>query len=419
MSKVDGSQVYKIINKVMSIMNSEILDHGRIVSYIFYKMLQTDGHYNRKDMAEYAMLGLLHDIGIMKTGYKASLAKMEETNLWGHSIYGYLFFKYLSPIDDKAEVILYHHLDYNKHKLIPSAYIKESEYLTLADKMDMFMRENDDFNMEKDYFVKNVNVTFSGDALQLFYKAQEKYDITKKLSTGEYIEELDNLFAKVNFDDEHIKMYLQMIVYCIDFRSQQTVLHALSTTTYAECIGRIMGVRGDDVEDLYFGALLHDIGKIAIPLSILESPRRLDDKEMRIMKAHVIITEKILEGIVEEGIFKVAVRHHEKLDGTGYPYGVGAENLNMIEQIAAVADILSALRGKRSYKDEMPKEKIISILSGDAEAGKLNKKIVDSVVTRYDDIMEFYDGHMIGTQSTYMEILAQYDSIYANFKKYE
>jgi len=165
--------------------------------------------------------------------------------------------------------------------------------------------------------------------------------------------------------------------------------------------------------------LLHDIGKIAIPLSILESPRRLDDKEMRIMKAHVIITEKILEGIVEEGIFKVAVRHHEKLDGTGYPYGVGAENLNMIEQIAAVADILSALRGKRSYKDEMPKEKIISILSGDAEAGKLNKKIVDSVVTRYDDIMEFYDGHMIGTQSTYMEILAQYDSIYANFKKYE
>ena len=207
MSKVDGSQVYKIINKVMSIMNSEILDHGRIVSYIFYKMLQTDGHYNRKDMAEYAMLGLLHDIGIMKTGYKASLAKMEETNLWGHSIYGYLFFKYLSPIDDKAEVILYHHLDYNKHKLIPSAYIKESEYLTLADKMDMFMRENDDFNMEKDYFVKNVNVTFSGDALQLFYKAQEKYDITKKLSTGEYIEELRKENKTVLDGEKTFKLY--------------------------------------------------------------------------------------------------------------------------------------------------------------------------------------------------------------------
>ena len=115
-----------------------------------------------------------------------------------------------------------------------------------------------------------------------------------------------------------------------------------------------MNVGTRDLEILYYGSLLHDIGKIVIPLSILEAPRRLTDEEMRIMKAHVVITGKILEGIMDERIVNVAYRHHEKLDGTGYPQGLRAEDLSQLERIVAVGDILSALYSKRSYKDSFP-----------------------------------------------------------------
>lgn len=419
MSIVSGSQVYNIIDRVMGIMNSDILDHGQIVSYIFYKMLLTNGCYSNKDLAEYAMIGLLHDIGIMKTGYKMSLATAENSNIWGHSIYGYLFLKYLSPADDKAEIVLYHHLDYNKHKYIKSEYIDEAACLSLADKMDMFMRESKVTAMDRDYFQKNKNITFSETALKLFNRAQEKYNITSKLATGEYKQELENLFDEANFSDEYIRRYLQMIVYSIDFRSQQTVLHALGTTTFAECIGKLMGIRGRQLEELYYGALLHDIGKIAIPLNILEAPRRLTDEEMRIMKAHVLITERILDGVIDKRIFEIAIRHHEKVDGTGYPRGLSGEELGLQERVMAVADILSALYGKRSYKDSMPKEKILAIISEDGKSGKLCNKVVSKVIERYDSILQYYDSHMTGTQRIYMLILEQYDKIYDKFKRFE
>ncbi len=420
MSIVSSRQVYNIINRVMDIMSHELLEHGHIVSYIMYKMLQADGNYSRQEMTDYALLALLHDIGTMKTGYRKSLSRIETDDLWGHSIYGYLFLRYLSPLYDKAEIVLYHHLNYNKHHFIKSRYIKEAEYLQLADKMDVFMREkNKKTHMDADYFKKNVNITFSDEALQMFYKAQEKYHITERLSSGEYLTELERLFNRVDYDDEDIRMFLQMIVYSIDFRSQQTVLHALGTTTYAECIGKIMGLRDRKLEELYYGALLHDIGKIAIPLEILEAPRRLNDQEMRVMKAHVLITERILQDTIDEDIYMIAIRHHEKMDGTGYPNGIKGDELTLSQQIMTVADVLSALRGKRSYKDEMPKEKILSIITEDAEKNKLSRKVADVLVARYDDIMNYYDGHMVATQSTYMEILEQYESIYSKFRKFE
>ena len=97
---------------------------------------------------------------------------------------------------------------------------------------------------------------------------------------------------------------------------------------------------------------------MAIPLDILESPGRLEEKDMRVMRAHVRITEMILSGLVDEEVLEIAARHHEKLDGTGYHKGLTEKDLTLPQQIAAVADMLSALYGKRSYKDSFDSGKI-------------------------------------------------------------
>ena len=412
--------IYNVIRRTMGCMDNEVMRHGEITAYIFYNMLLAEGIYTDIELGEYTLIGMLHDVGIIKTGFKnkSGVADYETNNVWAHSVYGYLFLKYLSPVEDKADLILYHHLPYYLHSRIKSKYLKVTEYLTLADQMDVFMRMGGQ-GMEKDYFVKQADIKFSAKALELFQQAQARFHFLEKLKTNQYIEELQELFEHVALNEKTKKGFLEMLVYAIDFRSQQTVIHTMSTKTFAVELGRLLRVPTMDLQALYYGALLHDIGKVAIPTAILEAPRRLTDKEMQVMKAHVVITDKILRGVMDPKIVEVAARHHEKLDGTGYPRGLRGEELSQLERIIAVADILSALYGKRSYKDSFPPEKIKGILQEDADGGRICPKVVGVAINNFDQIIQHYEKERDVTMERYIEINNQYESIYARFKTFE
>ena len=416
---VTTEDIFNVISKTLGIMSAKVLSHGEIVAYIFYNMLKEDGSYSDKELAEWTILAMLHDIGAIKTdGMKVDLALLETKNVCAHSIYGYLFLRYLSPVGSKAEAVLYHHLAYNLHNQISCYYMKETQYLALADKMDVFMR-TDIPGMERDYFAKKAGIDFSPSALDRFHHAQKSFKFLEKLKTEVYREELQEIFRKVSFSEKQKRGFLEMLVYAIDFRSQQTVIHTMSTKSFSLEIGKLMRVNKKDMDALYYGALLHDIGKIAIPLNILECPRRLTDEEMRIMKAHVMITDRILNGVLDDKITRIAARHHEKLDGTGYPLGLSAEDLSDLEQYVAVADILSALYSKRSYKEAFPPEKVKGILKSDADNGKINKEAVNAVIDHFDEIIGKYETERNETMDRYKEILDQYDSIYQKFKVFD
>ena len=421
MSVISSKDVNEIIRKTLGIINNKIMHHGDVTGYILYKMMEyentyTEQHYTEQELVDYTMLGILHDIGLYKEDNVKNVTDFETKNLWPHSIYGFLFLKYLSPMDDKAEIVLYHHLDYNRLNLIQSRSMHIIELLNLADKMDTFMNLKD---LEPDYFSKYRDTKFSGAALDLFHKAQERYSITENLINGKYRQELDELLAKRAFSEQYKRGFLEMLVYTIDFRSEHTVIHTLATVHFAEQLGRLARVSGKDLRDLHYGALLHDLGKIAIPLNILESTGRLSDDEMKIMKAHVRITEMILEGIVDDAVMQIAVRHHEKLDGTGYHKGLKAEDLTLTQQIIAVADILSALYGKRSYKEAFSKEKILDIMNGDADNGKINRNVVTSLERNYDKIIKEFEKEKENTIGLYLKIKEQYAIISERFKMFE
>ncbi|MCH5259009.1 MAG: HD domain-containing protein [Lachnospiraceae bacterium] len=423
MSVISSKDVNEIIRKTLGIINNKIMHHGEVTGYILYKMMEyentyTEQHYTEQELVDYTMLGILHDLGLYKEDNVKNVTDFETKNLWSHSIYGFLFLKYLSPMGDKAEIILYHHLDYNKHNLIQSRYMHIIELLSLADRMDTFMNMKSE-KMEPDYFSRYRDTKFSGAALDLFQKAEERYGITENLINGKYREELDALLAKRAFSEQYKRGFLEMLVYTIDFRSEHTVIHTLATVNFAEQLGRLARMSGKDLRDLHYGALLHDLGKIAIPLNILESTGRLSDEEMKVMKAHVRITEMILEGIVDDAVLQIAVRHHEKLDGTGYHKGLKAEDLSLSQQIIAVADILSALYGKRSYKEAFSKEKILDIMNGDADSGKINKNVVTSLERNYDKIIKEFEKEKENTIGLYLKIKEQYAIISERFKAFD
>ncbi|MCI9345528.1 MAG: HD domain-containing protein [Lachnospiraceae bacterium] len=422
MSVISSKDVNEIIRKTLGIINNKIMHHGEITGYILYKMMEyenayTDQNYTEQELVDYTMLGILHDIGLYKEDNVKNVSDFETKNLWPHSIYGFLFLKYLSPIGDRAEIVLYHHLDYNRYSMIQSRYLHVTELLNLADKMDTVLHLKEE-KLEQDYFSKYRNIKFSGAAMDLFQKAEKCYGITDNLVTGKYREELDVLLAKRAFSEQYKKGFLEMLVYTIDFRSEHTVIHTLATVNFAEQLGRLARVSGKDLRDLHYGALLHDLGKIAIPLHILESTGRLSDDEMKVMKAHVRITEMILEGVVDDAVLQIAVRHHEKLDGTGYHRGLSAADLTLPQQIIAVADILSALYGKRSYKEAFSKEKILDIMNSDADKGKINRNVVTTLEKSYDSIIEVFEKEKENTIGLYLKIKEQYAIMIERFKKF-
>ena len=414
MAVISSKNMYDILRKSFSILNPPLMHHSERTAYILYKMLLHEGRMSNAEMADYVILAMLHDIGPCKLEYIDHWADFEKTDLWPHSIFGFLFLKYLSPLNDKAEVVLYHHLDYNKHFMIQSQYIKIAEYLSMADKVDVVMSMPG--TLEPDYLQKYRNIRFSGEALNLFLKANAHYGILEKLKTDDYLKEIDDLISSVSFTEEYKRRFLQMLVYIIDFRSEHTVIHTLATTIFAQELGEIMHISSQDKYNLYYGALLHDIGKVAIPLSILESTGRLSDKEMDIMKKHVEITDRILTGIIDDDVREISIRHHEKIDGSGYFRGLTGEQLTKPQRIVAVADIISALYGKRSYKEAFDIERVKSIIRSDADNNKICPEVTGVAVRNMDKIIHNFEIKKDYVMGTYIRIKKQENEIYEQFK---
>lgn len=418
MAIIKNRDVHRILFKAFRRIDEDLFGHCERVGYILYKMLQYEGICKGNSMIDYTMAAVLHDIGIFRTGCKQKHELYETTYLWEHSIYGYLFLRYLSPIKEKAEVVLYHHLDYFRFNMPDNECYRITEYLNIADKMDLYLNVPE-VEFPPKYFETFRNVRHSGRALDLFLRAEKAYGIIDKLKEGSYYGELDKALATRRYSEEQKHNYITMLNYLIDFRSEYTVLHTLGTTTFALELARLLEFPSREIEALYYGALLHDIGKVDIPVEILEAPRRLSDQEMEIMKSHVINTENILRGIVDNEVLEIAVRHHEKLDGSGYPYGVKGDKLTPMQRVVTVADILSALYQSRSYKASMPKEKIAAILKEDMENGKLCEVVVECALANLDNILENFDKKKDYAMGTYLKIKEQSALLYEKFKVYE
>lgn len=134
------------------------------------------------------------------------------------------------------------------------------------------------------------------------------------------------------------------------------------TLTY---FANAIGIGGVDLEQLTVGGLLHDVGKSQVPLGILDKPGKLDDGEWKTMRMHPEHSRAIL--LREQGLDRdtlgMAVHHHEKLDGTGYPDGLSGAQIGDHVRLTAIADVYSALIDKRSYKEAMSRDAALDLMA--------------------------------------------------------
>jgi putative nucleotidyltransferase with HDIG domain len=152
----------------------------------------------------------------------------------------------------------------------------------------------------------------------------------------------------------------------VDAKSSFTFRHSLGVTEAADRISQALGLNPVRRKLVHRAALLHDLGKLRVPNSILDKPGKLDADEFRIVQEHPRLTREILSRIGPFAeLAAIAGAHHERLDGTGYPYRSGARELSIEARIIAVADVYGALTEQRPYRQGLAVEQALEIIARD------------------------------------------------------
>ena len=171
-------------------------------------------------------------------------------------------------------------------------------------------------------------------------------------------------------------------------KSEQTGKHVRRVAEYSRIMAEEMGLGEDRANVIRLASTMHDIGKLLIPAEILEKPARLTDEEFAIIKKHPGYGGELLENVEGDvmGVAKtVALEHHERPDGRGYPEGLMEDALSLEGQIVAVADVYDALTSKRSYKQAWDEQDAYNeIVKG--RGTQFNESVVDAFVRSYAEI---------------------------------
>ena len=155
----------------------------------------------------------------------------------------------------------------------------------------------------------------------------------------------------LNSLEDSYRSTLKALTAALETRDSETHGHSERVVTYSLRLGREYGLNNEEMKALEFGSLLHDIGKIGVPDSILRKPAKLTEEEWVLMREHPLHGQQILHGIeFLQGAARVVAQHHEKWDGTGYPFGLRAEEIDVCARIFAVADAFDAITSDRVYR---------------------------------------------------------------------
>src|SRR3984893_13352126 len=206
----------------------------------------------------------------------------------------------------------------------------------------------------------------------LIYRSYRLY-LGKLEDEKRHVEEMANLHLRT----------IEALALAIEAKDQTTHDHLQRVRVYAIEVAKELGMEGSELEALHAAALLHDIGKLAVPEHIISKPGRLTPEEFEKMKIHTLVGAEILERVrFPYPVVPIVRAHHEKWDGSGYPMGLKGAEIPIGARILSAVDYLDALASDRQYRRALPLRDVMQKLS--AESGKsFDPKVVDVLQKRY------------------------------------
>lgn len=342
------------------------------------------------------LAALVHDIGALSMSERLEIIDTEPDNINVHAFRGAELLGEFSPLRDAAYIIKFHHIPWNNGKgleyrgeQVPLA----SHIIHLADRVCVRISSSQNVLSQIPQIMESIK-KYKGAKF-----APELVDALVEISNREFIwldlihqspqEMISNLGAldTITLDIDDVIDFAHLFSHLIDFRSKFTARHSAGVAKTAERLAELFCFSPYECKLMVISGYLHDLGKLAIGNEVLEKPGRLDAEEFNAMRMHTYYTYHLLDIIPQFSTIKRwASYHHERMDGTGYPFHIYGDNLTLGSRIMAVADVFSAITEDRPYRTGMSDDQASRVLSGMAANGALDGRVVEKLLENFDSI---------------------------------
>ena len=404
--------LWKLIERFLSVMGPAYVDHCKRTAYLILKLCEEE-HIIEPIKKKLVFAAYFHDIGAI--GKNNEYLLNEDYDIY-HSIDGYLILKYQSFLKKSSKMVLYHHTSF-QNKIFDKYYLPGLK-IAICDRFDDWYRHNIPFNDVINNILNYKNKNFNPIDVLAIKKILSHNDVIYDIKSGKYEDILNEYIQSLKYSTKDAESFIEMLSSLFELYNETTFNHSKSVSVIAYMLALKMNYSADDAFKMYFAGLIHDLGKIFIPLEIIEKPGKLTEDEYEIMKGHVKYLEKMADDIMPKEIFNMALYHHERCDGSGYPYKIDGDNLTIPQQILQISDVISALLAKRSYKEEYPYEKIKEILDDNIKNNKLNKDIIEVFYKYHEEISNEANEVILNGYIIKEKILKERELLYKQIKDF-
>lgn len=376
--KINKYSIYNALSYLIDVFEGNYLAHAKHVAYTCILIGKQLGYSNER-LERLYYLSLLHDIGAGNT-----------YGLKEHCETGQMLIKKLGYDQECERIIRFHHEFINgsgPFQQFETEIPEESFIIHMANLIDGRLK----VESEATYSLKNKLIEYIhkySEFLPVHIKqvaitcVSNGYFILDYLSnTGELSVDCHLTFLSVTYlDFEEIRLFAEVFADVIDLRNTFTADHSHGIAEKTLLVLNELGYDEGIKKEAYIAAILHDIGKIFVSNDILNKNGGLDVSERFEINKHTYYTRWLLSKVEGfENVTEWASNHHEKLDGSGYPYGIDGSELDEISRLLAIIDIYQALTEARPYRDSMPLERVWSILDEMVQHNKLDGVLTEKI----------------------------------------
>ncbi len=393
--RIDLWSLVSSLAKTFDMMSPAVADHCLRVAYLASRLAE-ELDLPSRERRDIAVAGALHDIGAFSLGERLELLAFEEKRPSKHALAGFLLLSDVPLFSRPASLVKFHHLPWNHGKGAVQdgrAVSRGSHILHLADRVAARITNGPEVLGQVGGICRAVRkrrgVQFVPEQVEAMLRIAARDHIWLDIASGTTETALRESMGKwtVTMDADGMLALSRLICRIIDFKSPFTAAHSSGVAATGKALARLAGFSPRKQRMFAIAAYLHDLGKLAIPSEILEKPGKLTRKERHVMRTHVYYTHRILSPIPAfREIASWGALHQERLNGTGYPFHYGAEDIPPGARIMAVADVFTALTEDRPYRKGMSKPLAVRELRGMVARGELDGSLVDLLEARFDEI---------------------------------
>ncbi len=384
------------LSDAIDIASFRIASHQMRTAFIAWKLAQA-ANLPRKQIERIYLAALFHDIGALSLEEKVQLhIGFEDININAHCVLGEALFE-LSPLfKPSARIIRYHHTAWQDwHEQLDSPDVTESQIVYLADIIERAIKR-DTYILHQVDDIQSQIASLSGteihkDIVDVFMQVLRHEDFWLDLVSPRLYSLLLHFgpFRRFEIGEQDIYSVANIFSHLIDFKSRFTATHSTGVSQCAIMIAKYWGLTDSEILQMEIAGYLHDLGKLAVPNSILEKQGKLTKEEFAVIKQHTYFTYTVLNTIGGLGVIpEWAAFHHEKLDGSGYPFHISAEKISIGSRIMSVADIFTALAEDRPYRAGLEREKLSEILNAQVANNAIDGRIVKVLLDNYGEVKE-------------------------------